>query len=175
MSQRPKLKKKVGALMVTIQQHTWCVASDSRSMLDFSVYCLDAVDSAGGWVGVDGWTLHHQDVSTPHLVRLQCDRHTMNSRDQSSSRLPGRIWSLQMSTTLVRGSRCREAFVEAAAAQPDTSRFQRRPLDQSEMYWMECSSTPIPRSRQMTQLNFCSPWKKTRKRSVCNRLLGRTQ
>ena len=97
MSQRPKLQKKIGAFMVTIQQHIWCVASDSRSMLDFSVDGLDAVDSAGGWVGVDGWTVHHQDVSIPHLLRLQCDRHTMNSRGQSASRLPARIRSLQIS------------------------------------------------------------------------------
>jgi len=49
-----KLQMKVGSLSVTVKQHTEGRLADSRSMLDLSVDGLDAVDSVGGWLGVDG-------------------------------------------------------------------------------------------------------------------------
>merc|ERR1712136_152532 len=49
-----KLMLKVGALLVTVKQHTEGRLVDSRSMLDLSVDGLEAVDSVGGWLGVDG-------------------------------------------------------------------------------------------------------------------------
>merc|ERR1719374_443716 len=49
-----KLQMKVGSLSVTVKQHTEGRLADSRSMLDLSLDGLDAVDSVGGWLGVDG-------------------------------------------------------------------------------------------------------------------------
>merc|ERR1719374_511169 len=49
-----KLNMKLGALVVTVKQHTEGRLADSRSMLDLSLDGLDGVDSVGGWLGVDG-------------------------------------------------------------------------------------------------------------------------
>merc|ERR1719450_2028246 len=49
-----KLNMKLGALEVTVKQHTEGRLADSRSMLDLSLHGLDGVDSVGGWLGVDG-------------------------------------------------------------------------------------------------------------------------
>jgi len=49
-----KLYMKIGALVVTVKQHTEGRLADSRSMLDLSVDGLDGVDSVSGWLGVDG-------------------------------------------------------------------------------------------------------------------------
>jgi len=49
-----KLNMKLGALEVTVKQHTEGRLADSRSMLDLSLDGLDGVDSVGGWLGVDG-------------------------------------------------------------------------------------------------------------------------
>merc|ERR1712107_568806 len=49
-----KLNMKLGALEVTVKQHTEGRLADSRSMLDLSLDGLDGVDSVSGWLGVDG-------------------------------------------------------------------------------------------------------------------------
>jgi len=49
-----KLVIEVGAIMLTVTQHTEGRFDDSRSMLDVSVTGLDGVENVGGWLGVDG-------------------------------------------------------------------------------------------------------------------------
>ena len=49
-----KLKMKIGDLLVLEKQHTEGRQADSRPMPDLSVNGLQAVDSVGGWPGVDG-------------------------------------------------------------------------------------------------------------------------
>ena len=81
-----KFKMKVGAVSVTVKQHTESRLADSRSMLDLSVDGLDGVDSVGGWLGVDGSLLAGQAPAECVGAALFADgKHPSHSKRKGSA------------------------------------------------------------------------------------------